>query len=232
MLAHRPSWLKSVETRILLAWLIAAGAVLGFVKLAGEIGEGETAWLDRRLLLALRTPGDPADPIGPRWLEESMRDLTALGGFTVLTLLTAVAVAAFALHRKRLQALVMAATVIAAQASTELLKSFYDRPRPDLVPHGSIVYSQSFPSGHSTVSAAAYLTLAALIASLETRTATKALAFAIAAPLVVMIGFSRVYLGVHWPTDVLGGWVLGSVWALLAWTALDVLRGRSLAHRR
>ena len=213
--------LKTVETRALLAWMSVAAAAWAFVKLAGEVGEGETAALDRRLLLALRTPGPPADPIGPRWFEEAMRDLTALGGFTVVTLLVAVGVTALVLHRKRLQAAVFAAAVLLAQVSTELLKSFYDRARPDLVPHGSIVYSQSFPSGHSTVSAAAYLTLAMVISSLETRAATKLLAFAAAGAVVLLVGVSRVYLGVPWPTDVLAGWTLGAAWALAAWIALD-----------
>jgi undecaprenyl-diphosphatase len=157
------AFLARVETISLILWLVVAGAVWGFLKFASEVGEGETMAVDRRILLALRRPGDPSDPIGPRSFEESMRDVTALGGVTVLSLITITATLALLFHGKRRQALVFAGTVIAAQVSAGLLKDVYDRPRPDLVPHGSYVYSASFPSGHSTLSAATYLTLAMVI---------------------------------------------------------------------
>jgi undecaprenyl-diphosphatase len=107
-----------------------------------------------------------------------------------------------------------------ADISSEGLKGLYGRPRPDLVPHGAYVYSASFPSGHSTLSAATFLTLAALIASLESARGTKRMVFTLAAMLILAIGFSRIYLGVHWPSDVLAGWCLGGAWALAAWMAL------------
>lgn len=213
--------LRRIETRALVLWLAAAAAVWAFVDIGGEVLEGETQAYDRAILLALRNPAHPADPLGSRSFEESMRDVTALGGFTFLTLLTVVATLALAFHRKRRQAALFAVTVILAQVSSEILKLVYERPRPELVPHGSYVYSNSFPSGHSTVAAATYLALATVIASLEPRRATKVLAYALAIGLVVMIGFSRVYLGVHWPSDVLAGWSLGAGWALLAWIGLN-----------
>lgn len=213
--------LRRIETRALVLWLAAAAAVWAFLGIGGEVMEGETQAYDRAILLALRDPAHPADPLGSRSFEESMRDVTALGGFTFLTLLTIVATLALVFHRKRRQAAIFAVTVIAAQVSSEILKLVYERPRPELVPHGSYVYSNSFPSGHSTVAAATYLALATVIASLEPRRATKVLAYALAIGLVVMIGFSRVYLGVHWPSDVLAGWSLGAGWALLAWIGLN-----------
>ena len=149
-----------------------------------------------------------------------MRDVTALGGVTVMTMVTIVAVLAFLMHRRRWHAGIMAATVLLAFVSSEGLKMVYSRPRPDLVPHGSFVYSGSFPSGHSTLSAATFLTLAMLIASLEPSRGTKRMVFILAGMLVLGIGFSRVYLGVHWPSDVLAGWSLGAAWALAAWMAL------------
>lgn len=213
--------LRRLETRALLLWLSAAGAIWAFLKLAGEMTEGETNALDARILLALRRPGDLADPIGSRSVEESMRDITALGGVTFLTLLTVVATLALLFHGKWKRALAFAGTVIVADISSEVLKQFYDRPRPALVPHGSYVYSASFPSGHSTMAAATFLTLATVIASLEPRRATKGLAYAVAVALTVVVGFSRVYLGVHWPSDVLGGWFLGAAWAMAAWIVLN-----------
>ena len=205
---------RRVETLSLVLWLLAAGAVWGFLKFASEVGEGETLALDRRILLALRQPGDPTDPIGSRTFEEAMRDVTALGGVTVLTLVTITATLALLLHGKR------------RQVSATFLKDLYDRPRPDLVPHGSYVYSASFPSGHSTLSAATYLTLAMVIASLEPRTATKVLTFVVAGLVTIFVGFSRIYLGVHWPSDVLAGWVLGAAWALGGLIVLRALQVR------
>ena len=127
---------------------------------------------------------------------------------------------AFLMHGRRRHALVLVATVLLADVSSEVLKHIYDRPRPDLVPHGSYVYSSSFPSGHSTMSAATFLTLAMLIASLEPQRGVKVMVYVLAMALMLAIGFSRVYLGVHWPSDVLAGWCLGAAWALAAWTAL------------
>jgi len=214
------TFLARVETVSLILWLAVAGAVWAFLSLGGEMAEGETLAFDRRILMALRNPADPADPIGPRWLAESLRDVTALGGFTVLTLVAIVAVLALVFHGKRKQALVFAAVVVCAQLSANLLKGLYARPRPDFLPHDMFVYSASFPSGHSTVAAATYLALATTIASLEPKARTKTLAYVMAALIIVAVGFSRVYLGVHWPSDVLAGWTLGSAWALAGWIVL------------
>lgn len=221
--------LKRIETRTLLVLLACAAGVWGFLEVADEVAEGDTAGLDRRILLALRSAADPNDPIGPRTFEEAMRDVTALGGFTVLTIVTVAAALAFLLHGRRRHALVMVVTVLLAELSSEAAKLVYDRPRPDLVSHGSYVYSGSFPSGHSMLSAATYFTLAVLIASLEPKRGTKRMVFGLAALLVLAVGVSRIYLGVHWPSDVLGGWSLGLAWALAAWFALIRLGGRTRA---
>ncbi len=218
--------LGRVEARALVLWAAAAGALWLFVKLAGEMREGETTSIDTRLLLALRTPGHPADPIGPPWFEETMRDVTSLGGVTFLTLLTVSAVAILMFHGKRRHALVFLATVVSAQVSTELLKGFFGRPRPTLVPHGSYVYSHSFPSGHSTLAAATLLSLAALVASLERTRQAKIYDFVLAILITFAVGFSRIYLGVHWPSDVLAGWALGSMWALGSLIALHLTAPR------
>ncbi|THD54268.1 phosphatase PAP2 family protein [Phenylobacterium sp.] len=212
--------LRRIESRTLIFVIAAAGALWAFFNIASEMGEGETLDFDKKILLALRNPADLSDPIGSPSLQEAMRDVTALGGVTVVTLATTVGVLAFLLHRKRWHAAILGATVVAADVVSELLKSFYGRPRPELVPHGSYVYSSSFPSGHSTLSAAMYLTLAMLISSLEPNRGTKSMVFVLAVVLVLAIGFSRVYLGVHWPSDVLAGWCLGAAFALLGWTVL------------
>jgi undecaprenyl-diphosphatase len=212
--------LQRTEPRALTALAASAGAAWAFLALASEMQEGETLALDRRLLLAFRTPGDPTRLLGSRSFQEAMRDVTALGGFTVLTLVAVVGTIAFLLHRKPRQAVTLAITALVAEFGSQQLKLLYGRPRPDLVPHAVYVYSGSFPSGHSMLSAAVYLTLAMLIASLEPRRAMKVLAFAVGAPIVVAVGVSRIYLGVHWPSDVLAGWCAGAVCALIAWCGL------------
>jgi undecaprenyl-diphosphatase len=218
---------KRLETRTLAAWIAVAGAPWLFLSIADEVGEGETDQIDHRLLLLFRAPGDPSDPIGPRWFEEAMRDVTALGGFTLLTVTVIVATLMLVFHDRRREALVFAVTVILAQISSEVLKAIYDRDRPSLVAHGSHVYSQSFPSGHSALAAATFFTLATVVASVESKKRTKALIYGLAITFVVTVGISRVYLGVHWPTDVLGGWALGASWALAAWVVLGFLKLRS-----
>lgn len=220
MFAALVRFLRRFEARVLVGLMLVAGALWAFLNLGGEMAEGETAVLDRQLVLALRTPGDLSDPIGPRTVEEAVRDITALGGTLMVSVVTTVAVLAFLFHGKRRQAAVMAAAVFLAWASSETTKALYARPRPDLVPHAVHVYTGSFPSGHSTLSAACYLTLAMLVASLEPRRRTKALAYGLAGSVLVGVGFSRVYLGVHYPSDVLAGWCLGAAWALAGWVAL------------
>ena len=213
-------FIRRIESSALVLVIGVTGTLWAFFNVASEMQEGDTAALDRHILLALRNPADLSDPIGSRSFEEAMRDVTALGGFTVVTLVTLVASAAFLLHKRPRHALIMLLTVGMANISSEILKHVYARPRPDLVPHGSYVYSASFPSGHSTLSAATYLTLAMLLASLEPHRGGKVLVYMLSLLLILSIGFSRVYLGVHWPSDVLAGWTLGGAWALAAWWML------------
>jgi undecaprenyl-diphosphatase len=221
------AFLKRFEARVLIAVILAAGALLAFLEIADDMAEGDTEAIDRHFILLLREAGDRNNPIGSRNVEEAVRDVTALGGTTLVIVVTLVAVLSFLFHKKRIHALVMAVVVLAAWASSSATKALYGRPRPDLVPHEAYVYSASFPSGHSTMSTAAFLTLAMLVASLEPRRRSKALAYALAAFVIVGVGFSRVYLGVHWPSDVLAGWCLGAAWALVGWVALRALGGQT-----
>jgi undecaprenyl-diphosphatase len=107
-----------------------------------------------------------------------------------------------------------------------LLKQAFARPRPDLVPHGSHVYTSSFPSGHSMMAAVTYLTIGALLARAHEGAAIKAYVIILATLLTTAVGISRVYLGVHWPTDVLAGWTTGGCWAVLCWTLANRLQRR------
>lgn len=221
------SFLKRFEARVLIGLFLVAAALFSFLELADDMAEGDTQAVDSRLILALREPGDLNNPIGSRGVEEAVRDITALGGTTLVVVVTLVSVLAFVFHKKRIHALVMGGAVLAAWGSSQFTKGLFSRPRPDLVPHEVYVYTGSFPSGHSTMSTAAFLTLAMLIASLEVKRRSKALAMTLAALIVVGVGFSRVYLGVHWPSDVLAGWCLGAGWALVGWLALRLLGGQT-----
>lgn len=214
------------ELGTLLLVALAFGGTWAFVEVAEEVSKGEYRAADRQAILALRTPGDPADPLGPRWLEEAARDVTALGSLSVLSLLT-LAVAGFLwLDGKPHAALFVLVAVGGGLVLSLALKGAFDRPRPDLVPHGSHVYTASFPSGHSMLAAVAYLTLGALLARVRARRHLKVYLLALAVALTLMVGVSRVYLGVHWPTDVLAGWSAGAAWAILCWLAALLLQRR------
>jgi undecaprenyl-diphosphatase len=220
LLARVKAWLTRPTGRILLGFFFVSLALWALLVLGGEMAEGETKAFDRWALLALRNPANLNDPIGPRSLEEAMRDITALGGVTLLTLITIVAVVALWRSSRRAEATVFASVVLVAQVASEGLKILYDRPRPTLVPHAAYVYSNSFPSGHSAMSAAVYIMLAVVLASGLKTQASRTMVFGLAVLLVVLIGISRVYLGVHWPTDVLAGWALGCGMAFIGVIAM------------
>jgi undecaprenyl-diphosphatase len=213
---------KRLEIGLLLAVIGVMGAIWAFLGLTGEVRENETTGFDDKVLLAFRVHNDLAQLAGPRWLQEAGRDVTALGGFTVLTLISGLAIALLLMLGRRLQAVIFAAAVLFAQGSAELVKHIVARPRPELVAHHDLVYSSSFPSGHSVMSPVVYLTLAAIIAAGSVRSAIKLTLLMGAAVLVVAIGVSRVYLGVHWPTDVLAGWTMGATIAWIAAVALHM----------
>ena len=219
------AWLGRHELGTLLAIGSLAAGVWLFAALADEVMEGGTRKLDRALLLALRRPGD-LQPLGPPTVLDSARDITALGGPTLLALLTLGVSLFLALDGKKHMALFVCGSVGSGLLLSNLLKNLFDRPRPDIVPHEVYASSSSFPSGHSLLSALTYLTLGALLARSQQRKLLKAYFMLIAVFLTVLIGVTRVYLGVHWPTDVLAGWTAGAVWALLCWLLARWLQNR------
>jgi undecaprenyl-diphosphatase len=219
------------ERLILVVVLLLTSALWGFAELADEVMEQETHAFDEAILLAMRTPGDPSDPWGPRWMEEMGRDLTALGGVSVLAFMTLAAVGFLLLQGRKRAALIVVLAVGGGMLLSLFLKLGFDRPRPDLVPHGSIVYTASFPSGHSMMAAVVYLTLGALLARVQPNRRLKAYLMGLALVLTLLVGISRVYLGVHWPTDVLAGWTVGAAWALLVWLLALWLQRRGAVER-
>ncbi|MPY71211.1 MAG: phosphatase PAP2 family protein [Alphaproteobacteria bacterium] len=226
-------WLGAArgETVTLLALLAVAAAVLVFVELAEEVMEGETAAFDRAVLLALRTAADATDPVGPPWFEQAVQEVTALGSIPVLGLMTLGVLGYLLILRKRATALLVLVSVGGGTALSSALKLLFARSRPDLVPHAVETATASFPSGHAMLSAVTYLTLGALLARVEEGRHARGYVLGVGIVLTLLVGFSRVYLGVHWPTDVLAGWSVGAAWAVLCTAVALRLQRRGAIER-
>ena len=216
----------SVEKGVLAGIIVVAVLVLAFAMLANEVAEGDTRSFDERILLLFRAPGSPAITIGPAWLKEAMRDITALGSTSVLIIIVASVAGFLAVTGVRHTAVMVLVSVLSGVLLSSLLKVSFSRVRPDIVPHDTIVYTASFPSGHTTLSAVVYLTLGALLCRTQASVGAKTFILSVAVLLTVIVGVSRVYLGVHWPTDVIAGWLLGGAWALLCWFGMLWLQNR------
>jgi undecaprenyl-diphosphatase len=215
------------ELLLLIGLLALMGITLLVFNLAGEVLEGDTQHFDERILASLRKADDPSTPVGPRWLEIAAQDVTALGSATVLGL-TVLAVVGFLLLQGlyRNAAFVLVASV-GGWFLNGLLKVIFARPRPSIVPHLREVFTQSFPSGHALTSAVVFLTLGALLMHVAERRIVKFYCMAVALLATLMIGATRVYLGVHYPTDVLAGWLIGMSWALFCWLMVRALDRRA-----
>jgi undecaprenyl-diphosphatase len=219
------------EPLILTVVLLLVAAIWSFAELADEVLEQETHAFDEAVLLAMRSPGEPADPWGPGWIEEMGRDFTALGGVAVLTFISLAAVGYLLLQGKRRIALMVVLSIGGGILLSTTVKYGFDRPRPDLVPHESLVYTASFPSGHSMMAAVVYLTLGVLLARAQPQRRLKVYLIGLAVLVMLLVGVSRVYLGVHWPTDVLAGWTVGTAWALMIWLIALWLQQRGEIER-
>jgi undecaprenyl-diphosphatase len=194
--------------------LVSLG-LFGFIRLTEEVVEGDTVGFDQAVLLWFRNKADLSDPIGPQWLEVVVRDITAIGGLLILGLLTLAACGYLWLTQRHKLALFVAVSIPAGSLLNTLLKEYFTRPRPDIVPHGTSASLSSFPSGHAMMSAIVFLTLGALLSLSTENRSIKIYILAWSVFLTVLVGISRVYLGVHWPTDIIAGWIAGGTWAML-----------------
>ena len=217
-------------------WIAAALLALGtlaFLGIADEVMEGDALQLDQHVLLALRVSGNADDPIGPPRVEEIFRDFTGLGGVGVLGLLTAATLGYVMLMGQRRTALYLAVAIVGGLLVSVALKAGFHRPRPDLVSHGAMVYTSSFPSGHSMLSAIVYLTGGAMLAMLHRRRAVRVYRLCLRVSGHPAGRDQRRLPGCfHWPTDVLAGWAGGGAWAAMCWLVARHLQIRNGLHWR
>lgn len=215
---------RNFELRLLWPIVLMGLCLWGFLALAGEMAEGDLHAVDQWLLSWCRTAGVNGSAWGPRWLPDVIRDITALGSPTVLVL-TVTAVCGFLMMAGQWGMMWLAAgSSLLGWGVSIGLKHLFARARPDVLFHGTLADGYSFPSGHAMMSTVVFLTLATLVARLAPRTRLRVYAIGTAAAFSVMVGLSRVYLGVHWASDVAAGWAAGAAWAVLVWLVAHRLR--------
>lgn len=199
--------------------------------LAAEVIAGRTRVFDEQLLLFFRDPEDLARPIGPPALAAAAKEFTALGSATVANvLIVSVAGYLFLDRRVRMMLFVLVATY-GGMVLTLPFKGFFQRARPSIVPHLVTVVSLSFPSGHAVTSAVVFLTLGALLASVTPRRSLKIYFVTIAILITFLVGLTRIYTGVHYPTDVMAGWAIGLVWSLLCGIVARHLQRKGMVNK-
>ncbi|HYE43481.1 MAG TPA: phosphatase PAP2 family protein [Caulobacteraceae bacterium] len=193
--------------------------IMGFMELADDVAEADTRAFDQAILDSVRAPGDPSDPIGPHWLEIAMADVTALGAVAVLGIVALVVAGFLFIQRRPLAGVTLLTALLGGVAMSQSLKLLFGRERPPLPYQAAEAVNASFPSGHAMLSAVAYLTIGAIVAKALPRRRLKTYVMTVAVLLTLIVGLSRVYLGVHWASDVLGGWMVGAAWAAACWLA-------------
>ena len=215
---------KGSKRRRLIAVLAIACLLFVFGLIAQHVIAGTSFAFDQAIIRALRDPGNPSAPIGPAWVQEAARDLTSLGSMIVLVIMTCAASIYLFLARKYAAAWLLLVAVFGGIALNDLLKHAFARPRPDHLYQATRVFTSSFPSAHAEISAITYLTIAALLAQSQPSFRIGLYFIVLAVLLTLLIGLSRLYLGVHYPTDVLGGWCIGAAWALACWVLITWLQ--------
>lgn len=194
-----------------------AGCLFVFFSLTLLIETQVVQKADEAVVLAARVPGNTATPVGPVWLAELARDVTSLGGYIVLTLITVLVWLFLRLERTKATATRFVITVAGGYLLNVLLKTAIARPRPSVAPFLTQVYSPSFPSGHTMMSTVVFLTLGLMVSEMATRRAVQVLVISAPFAVAVAVSLTRVYLGVHFPTDVVAGLCCGVAWTLGCW---------------
>lgn len=230
-LRNNERWGVLTETFVLMAMLLAALGMFAFIQIAEEVSEGDMYQFDAALLKAFRDPVDMSQTIGPGWVQTMALDITALGGTTVLIIVVLITLSFLWIAKKRKAFFLVAAAAVGGQIFNTGLKEIFARPRPSIVPHLAEVHTPSFPSGHSMMSAVIYLTLGILVSNLVEGRRQRVFIIIVAVMLTVIVGITRVFLGVHYPSDVLAGWSVGLTWALICVMAERILQRRGKVEK-
>lgn len=215
---------RRLSTPALVAIVLAAFSTWAFVEIAEEMVEGDSLAIDRGVMHVLGAASAAGGPPGPAWLVSAARDLTALGSTAVLGLVVVAASLFLLLSGRGRDALYVVLATGGGALASLALKAAFRRPRPDLISHGDLVLTASFPSGHAMLSAIVYLTLGAMLARIVAGGWQRVFVVGVALTLTGLVGLTRIYLGVHWPTDVAAGWAAGAAWAVGCWGMLELRR--------
>ncbi len=214
------------EFTVVVILLLMVGSIWLFVEIADEIQDRETLDFDSRVMWAFRLTDNPQQLVGPEWVEDEAVAITNLASNINLTLLTLGAAGFLCIKGKHHAMILLLVATVGGALLNWGLKDIFARPRPEIVPPLVYEVSHSFPSGHSMIAATVYLTLAVIVARMVSPLKLRVYLLLLATLVMVLVGLSRVILGVHYPTDVLGGWTAGAAWAALCWLVAWFLQRR------
>jgi undecaprenyl-diphosphatase len=219
--------IRKLELGVLVAGLVLTLSLLLFVRIAHEIREENSGSFDRWAVTALRNPDDPSRAWGPDWLRHLGRDITSLGSGGVLVIVVLATVVGLGVGKKYRSMVLVAGATLGGLAMNLLMKGWFARERPEYAVYAEIMGTSSFPSGHTMNAAVVYLTLGMFVARLVKRRSLQIYVFGAAVVLTLLVAFSRVYLGAHYPTDVLAGSCAGFAWATAWWLVAELLAQRA-----
>ena len=206
-------------------WLGTASLAFGlFIKITSELLEHEVSGVDRTILIGFAKARTP-------WLTVVAVDLTALGSVTFVVLISTIALCVLLFLKDRMGALQLGAASVGAGILTSAIKNYIDQPRPEVVPQLIQVSGLSYPSGHSLAAASLYLTVAILACRHLQRTGHQIAILAMMIVIILLVGISRIYLGVHYPSDVASGVSLGAAWALVLSGCVSLFPDPKVARR-
>ena len=205
--------------------LAATLGTFAFVKLAGEVKEGETQAFDEAVLQWIGQRQVP-------WVEETLVEVTMLGTAVVVATIVGVAGLFLWLTRHRYSTILLLVATSGGFVLNKILKNVFDRPRPQVFEWGAHPISSSFPSGHTMSAVIVYMTVAYLAARLQKQRWARWLTMVVALLLILLISFSRMYLGVHYPSDVMAGATIGLAWAGFCMATLEAMQKYTLRNRK
>jgi undecaprenyl-diphosphatase len=205
------------EIAALAAFGILAGGLAVFADIAEDYDEDEARGFDMQVLTSLHPGPDLADPIGPAWLDRAAQDFSAFGSLAIICTIALVVIGFMVMQKRFAQAGMLVFALAGGLLLSETMKGIFERTRPPEIYHMAGALNASFPSGHALLSTVFYLTLGAMLARLLQRRRNKVYAISIALVIALLVGLTRIYLGVHWASDVLAGWSLGASWAMTCW---------------